>query len=174
MRSKPPVSIEREDLIALSKLPQIKKLIGKNPVVLEIGTWKGGSSWEWAAMFDPEIIISIDSVKDEGFIPATKAEYVFKSSHDNETKAAVLKTLNKRGVDFLFIDGDHSYEGVKEDWEMYSILAEPHGIVVFHDALYHADGTEEVDIFWNEIKAKYKHVEIKSSPSSTGLGVIFL
>lgn len=177
---KPPVSIEKDDLITFSKLPQVKKLIGKKPNILEIGTWMGGSSWTWMAMFDPEILISVDSVKQDGFIPVEKnrktqrVEYLFTGSHSDKTKDAVLKILNKKGVDILFIDGDHSYEGVKKDWEMYSILAEPGGIVIFHDALYHADGSEEVDIFWNEIKGKYKHVEIKSSPNSTGMGVLFL
>lgn len=180
MITKPPVSIEEDDLVAFSKLPQVKALIGKKPRILEIGTWKGGSSWTWMAMFDPEVLISIDKHEEDGFTPVApnrktaRVEYLFTGSHSDETKDAVLKILNKKGVDILFIDGDHSYEGVKKDWEMYSILAEPKGIVIFHDALYHADGTEEVDIFWNEIKGKYKHVEIKSSPNSTGMGVLFL
>jgi hypothetical protein len=36
-------------------------------------------------------------------------------------------------IDFLFIDGDHSYEGVKRDFELYSTLMNPKGIIVLHD-----------------------------------------
>jgi hypothetical protein len=36
-------------------------------------------------------------------------------------------------IDFLFIDGDHSYEGVKKDFELYSTLLSDKGIIVIHD-----------------------------------------
>lgn len=36
-------------------------------------------------------------------------------------------------VDLLFIDGDHSYEGVKADWEAYKRFLKPGSVVVFHD-----------------------------------------
>jgi predicted O-methyltransferase YrrM len=39
-------------------------------------------------------------------------------------------------VDLLFIDGDHSYEGVKADWDLFSPLVSPFGVVVFHDTLW--------------------------------------
>lgn len=35
--------------------------------------------------------------------------------------------------DFIFIDGDHSYNGVKKDFELYKELLSPRGFVVFHD-----------------------------------------
>jgi len=41
----------------------------------------------------------------------------------------VKKILAGRQVDFLFIDGDHSYEGVKKDFEMYSSLVRKGGVV---------------------------------------------
>lgn len=36
-------------------------------------------------------------------------------------------------IDFLFIDGDHSYEGVKTDFELYSTLLSDQGIIAIHD-----------------------------------------
>jgi predicted O-methyltransferase YrrM len=36
-------------------------------------------------------------------------------------------------IDLLFIDGDHSYEGVKTDWDLYSPLLKSGSCVVFHD-----------------------------------------
>ncbi len=36
-------------------------------------------------------------------------------------------------IDLLFIDGDHSYEGVKKDFELYSNLLNDKGIIIIHD-----------------------------------------
>ena len=37
------------------------------------------------------------------------------------------------GIDYLHIDGDHSYEGVKKDFELYSTIMNPNGIISIHD-----------------------------------------
>lgn len=37
-------------------------------------------------------------------------------------------------IDVLFIDGDHSYEGVKIDFELYSQLLNKKGIIFIHDS----------------------------------------
>jgi len=42
----------------------------------------------------------------------------------------------KLSIDILFIDGDHSYEGAKRDWELFSPFVKPFGSVVFHDTLW--------------------------------------
>ena len=39
-------------------------------------------------------------------------------------------------IDLLFIDGDHSYDGVRRDWEAFSPFVRPSGVVVFHDTLW--------------------------------------
>jgi len=36
-------------------------------------------------------------------------------------------------IDFLFIDGDHSYEGVKKDFDLYSTILSEKGVIVIHD-----------------------------------------
>jgi len=41
-----------------------------------------------------------------------------------------------RQIDLLFIDGDHTYEGVKRDWELFNPHVRPFGIVVFHDTAW--------------------------------------
>ena len=38
-------------------------------------------------------------------------------------------------VDFIFIDGDHSYDGLRDDWEAWSPLVAPGGIVALHDSV---------------------------------------
>ena len=42
-------------------------------------------------------------------------------------------------IDLIFIDGDHSYEGVKRDWDLFSPHLAPFGVVVFHDTAWEID-----------------------------------
>jgi predicted O-methyltransferase YrrM len=39
-------------------------------------------------------------------------------------------------IDMIFIDGDHSYDGVKRDWELFSPFVKRFGVVVFHDTMW--------------------------------------
>lgn len=39
-------------------------------------------------------------------------------------------------IDLLFIDGDHSYEGVKRDWDLFTPHVKPFGLVLFHDTTW--------------------------------------
>ncbi len=38
-----------------------------------------------------------------------------------------------QNIDLLFIDGDHSYEGVRRDFELFKKWLTPRGLVLFHD-----------------------------------------
>jgi len=46
-------------------------------------------------------------------------------------------------LDVLFIDGDHSYSGVKADWDAYKSFLKPGSIVIFHDYGW-AEGVKRV------------------------------
>ncbi|MEM2105965.1 MAG: class I SAM-dependent methyltransferase [Candidatus Bathyarchaeia archaeon] len=93
-------------------------------------------------------------------------------SHDPKTFEEVRGILGDMPLDFLFIDGDHTYEGVKKDFEMYSPLVRKGGIVAFHDIVEHPPETGcEVSKFWNEIKQSYKRLEIVKSWNQNWAGV---
>jgi predicted O-methyltransferase YrrM len=56
-------------------------------------------------------------------------------------------------VDVLFVDGDHTLEGVEADFRMYSPLVRNGGIVAFHDIV---PGSSEavggVPAFWDRVR----------------------
>jgi hypothetical protein len=56
-------------------------------------------------------------------------------------------------IDFLFIDGDHSYEGVKKDFELYSTILSEKGIIMLHDT----DGEYEETFIVSEDAKKDHH-----------------
>jgi Methyltransferase domain len=48
-----------------------------------------------------------------------------------------------RPIDYLFIDGDHSYEAVKRDFDQWSGHVVAGGTLAFHDALMDAPWIDE-------------------------------
>jgi predicted O-methyltransferase YrrM len=53
------------------------------------------------------------------------------SSGDPATKARAAQILGQ--VDLLMIDGDHSFEAVVRDFQLYHDLVAPAGVILFHD-----------------------------------------
>ena len=56
-------------------------------------------------------------------------------------------------IDYLHIDADHSYEGVKKDFELYSKLIQPHGIISIHDT----DERYDTNLIKTEDEKEYYH-----------------
>jgi predicted O-methyltransferase YrrM len=52
-----------------------------------------------------------------------------------KTSSEMLKDWSEK-IDLIFIDGDHSYEGVKADWEGFRPFLKEFGLAVFHDTLW--------------------------------------
>jgi hypothetical protein len=62
-------------------------------------------------------------------------------------------------ADILFIDGDHSYSGVKTDYEMYKDVVKPGGIIVFHDSV----GLPSVKRFTDELEKFTRFIKINEA-----------
>lgn len=75
--------------------------------------------------------------------------------------------------DLVFVDGDHSYEAVKEDFKLYSKKAK---FIAFHDTHnYPRLDTRGVFDFWRETKNKYEYKEFvdwKHPEQAGGIGVL--
>lgn len=157
-----------EELHGLVELVQ-----GEQPrTVLEIGTMAGGTLAAWCKCAAPDaVIVSVDLPGGEwggGYaesdIPRLQRHaqerqrlVLFRAdSHIPATKRAVVEALDGRQIDFLFIDGDHTLPGVRQDFEDYSPLVVPGGLIAFHDILDHPGVPScDVDRLWAEIKDDY-------------------
>jgi len=70
-------------------------------------------------------------------------------------------------LDFLFIDGGHSYEEVKGDYNLYKDFVKNSGIIVLHDFELQGTGVKQ---FFDEIKLNYKQTfEIKNDYYGYGI-----
>jgi predicted O-methyltransferase YrrM len=98
-------------------------------------------------------------------------------SHSDQTRARVVEYLGGESLDFLFIDADHTYDGVRTDFELYSGLVRSGGVVVFHDILErHGSSRCEVSRFWQEIRGRHGYREIVADRNQdwAGIGVLYL
>ena len=177
--------LQVEDELA-SLLGDVKAL---NPAtVLEIGTAQGGTLYLWTRLArEDALVVSVDLPGGKfggGYsrlrIPIyrrfararQKLHLLRANSHDPSTLAKVKELFGARLIDLLFIDGDHTYEGVKQDWEMYSPLVRSGGLIVFHDISGNYSDTE-VKKHWDSIRANYVHKEYSSYPGGKcGIGVL--
>jgi len=143
--------------------------------VVEIGTLHGGTLWAWCQVAaDDAAIISIDlpegpfgggyredaASRLRGYARSAQTVHLIRAdSHDTRTLEHVRQILGPRQIDLLFIDGDHTYQGVRLDFEMYAPLVRSGGLIVLHDILPHHDDQRcEVDRFWRDIVTGYEHL----------------
>ena len=167
----------REEILALAKAVQ-----SINPkTILEIGTCNGGTFFIWANLAS-ELAITCDlnksKIRDELYQsfppPDSKCKIIplAGDSHKQEFLDTVKNKLNGNPVDFLFIDGDHTEEGVRSDYNMYSPLVRSGGIIAFHDILEKQPiPGNQVYYFWEEIKKSTNTEEFVKDYAQTGFGI---
>lgn len=157
-----------------SEILSLLDLLALNPprVLLEIGTAQGGSLFLFTRVAAPEaLIVSVDLPGGRfGGGYAAYREPLYRSfarekqrvhvlradSHSDSTLEEVRRLLGGRRIDFLMIDGDHSYDGVKQDFDTYRPLVADDGVIAFHDIVPpnpHGQGDPgEVPRFWQELR----------------------
>lgn len=150
--------------------------------ILEIGTKFGGTFYIWNTINPCGMNISID-MSDGGQHGGVSEEDMdkrdlwfyerFDNCHFIRGNSHDVNTLHKfrmlfpsmpllegerlpdfTPLDFLFIDGDHSYLGVKYDFKMYDPFVKKGGIIAFHDIVIsdrHHERNVYVGEFWKDI-----------------------
>ena len=110
-------------------------------------------------------------------VPNQKIHLLRSDSHEETTVDNVREILDNSKLDLLFIDGDHTYEGVKKDFETYGKLVKKGGVVALHDIVPHPRETGcRVHDFWKEIREIFKTEELVEDwgQGRAGIGVIYV
>jgi predicted O-methyltransferase YrrM len=126
--------------------------------IVEIGSFKGKSTVllaSVAARYGLGPVVAIDphtapAVTDAKIAPgaSTYDEFVGAlRSNELEAQVEIHRSYSReaakgwnRSIRLLWIDGDHTYEGAREDFELFSPFLAKGGIVAMHDALHAYEG----------------------------------
>jgi predicted O-methyltransferase YrrM len=178
-----PDQIWDELIVALKEVRSIRPRY-----VIEIGTSAGGTLLLWSRVAHPEAtIVSIDLHSGQQGIRASRLRaplvrrmglkgqqihLISGDSHLPETLARARKFLANNAADFLFIDGDHTEQGVRADYEMYGPLVRPGGIIGFHDIAIDAPGFGVIKL-WRELTRSATTRSIVGSKTRYGIGLLY-
>jgi predicted O-methyltransferase YrrM len=158
--------------------------------VLEIGTALGGTFFlltRVAALDAVLVTVDLSSAQDPRFgggnveqraplyeafgVDDQHVRFIPGDSHTQAMRDRVAKEFTGRELDLLFIDGDHSEEGVRTDFELYRDLVRPGGAVAFHDIV---DGDPQlvggVPRFWQSVRTADAR-EFVADPAQGGWGI---
>ena len=173
-----------EQIIAIQNPYELREYLrlvqARRPkVVVEIGTARGGMLYCFCQLAAPDArIISIDlpgapncggqtdaerNYYASFVAPGQQIKFIPANSHFHATREALQTLLGGQQADVLFIDGDHSYGGVKIDFDMYAGFAAADGLLTLHDICLrpeHWGAGNDVGLFWDEIKPDYETQEI--------------
>ncbi len=159
----------KSEILALMNLIHERK----PKIVCEIGTADGGTLFLFSRAADLQTrFLSIDlkyptQAHSRNYpVFMQKGQWltlIESNSCSPQTLQQVEQWLQGERIDFLFIDGDHSYDGVSQDYERYLPFLSDNGVVAFHDI--HPDyrtryGKKtfayagQVPFFWQELKKK--------------------
>jgi predicted O-methyltransferase YrrM len=124
-------------------------------VFLEIGSYLGASAHIIAAAIEPKKnakLFCVDTWKNDAMSEGTRmTHHLFLSNTERYRNLITPLCGNssdvsrsfQNSIDFLFIDGDHSYEGVLTDVDAWFPKLSKQALVLFHDISW-AEGVQRV------------------------------
>lgn len=158
--------------------------------VCEIGSRRGGNLFLFTRVAHAEarllsIDIGLDPIRQQAHAKLGRARQSITclraDSHAESTREAVARWLGSASLDFLFIDGDHNYAGVKQDFAVFSPFVRPGGLIAFHDIVPDerlrghtptGNWVGEVPVFWRELRASHPNSwEFIANPDQDGYGI---
>ena len=152
---------------------ELMKIIKENNYksLLEIGAYSNGCTYAFSQLCENVISVDLEHKSTERL---KNVKYITGNSQDINIK----NKLKNKKFDVIFIDGDHTYDGVKKDFQLYSELINENGIICFHDIWDTPEHSRQncfVSKFWNEIKTQYKYVELGLEIQTWGgIGVLYV
>lgn len=150
--------LTEDEAITLYELA--RELPANSPVAVEIGSWQGKSSLVLSKGLKGKgkpVLYCIDPFNGDAGASdrviysralTTMNKSLKEAFLDNMRRHGVLDVVQplegysfefvkdfKQQIDLLFIDGNHEYDAVLQDYEQWSPLLRPGGIIAFHDVV---------------------------------------
>ncbi|HYE76519.1 MAG TPA: class I SAM-dependent methyltransferase [bacterium] len=163
--------------------PLAERVAALDPrVIVEIGVGRGGTGLLWAQLAS-DLVILCD------YRPLWLERRLFRhfprpggpqlrflrgDSHDPRFQARLRRTLAGRPIDFLFFDGDHTLEGIRQDFHDFRPLVRPGGLIACTDIVpQQPTARNHVHRFWEELKSSggYQLEELVSDWDQIGYGI---
>jgi predicted O-methyltransferase YrrM len=114
---------------------------------VEIGVWQGVTTRRLRAAMHPDAELWAIDPYVKGRLGVSFPELIAHGEVDlvengrvrwvRSTAAEAAEQWTREGreaADFVFVDGDHSWDGISTDWNAWSGLVAPGGVVALHDS----------------------------------------
>ena len=138
---------------------QSAKKFSPNTKLFAVDTWEGDKH---AGFYESDIYKRVNRINE--------LKYKNFSCLLKKTFEDALGDIEDKSVDLLHIDGLHTYEAVKNDFENWLPKLSSTSVVLFHDTIVKRDDFG-VYKFWDEIKIKYPSINFTHS---SGLGILVI
>lgn len=133
----------------------------------DCGIFKGNKDYNWGDIGTTFIVDAsngvggnVDWLDENSFLRKNFYPRIINDTTENAYYNFFVKEDIK--IDYLHIDAGHSFEDVKRDFELYSSIISPHGIISIHDT----DESYEKDyIVTKDIIDQNHHDEFNNGPS---------
>ena len=157
LQHKPKVIVELGSHMGLSALAMalaLKKL-GEGGKLYAIDCWEGDiQAGEYSEAVYQTFLKRVEQLKLESTVVPLKMFF-------DEARDKIATP-----IDLLHIDGLHTWDAVKHDWDTFGPLVRPGGLILFHDVNTIYDGVRK---FWDGLATK---LESHTVPYSHGLGIV--
>jgi len=135
------------------------RTLGLSVEAVAIDSWKGD---EYSGYYDEDIFEQfVTLLREQNFREA----YFIRSLFDE-----ALRCFANSSIDLLHIDGNHSYECVKADFESWLSKMSDRGVILLHDTMVKSDGFE-VWKLWQELEELYPTFNLMHTH---GLGIVYV
>jgi hypothetical protein len=143
--------------VSYSAMCQAVKLLGLASCCFAVDTWQGD---EHAGFYAEDVYQDFSAFHDRHYSSFSR---LVRSTFDE-----ALDHFEDGSIDLLHIDGLHTYEAVRHDYESWLPKLSPNAVVLFHDTNVR-EGDFAVHRLWREISSDRVHFEFIHGH---GLGVL--
>lgn len=176
---------KQNEIVAL--LNKLKRF--KIRTMCEVGTGRGGTTYLLEKVAESQaLLVTVDLanswervlVLNNLKLRRQTIQVIVGDSTDHTTLSKIKRILDGKELDFLFIDGDHNYKGVKSDFGFYSRLVKRGGWIAVHDVvpdyrtrfgIRTSSWSGDVPMFWSQIRKRWPNAEMIEDKNQDGYGI---